>query len=165
MKSELFADVLRKVPLVVSVVTVGRGGAENGLTVSWVSPVAFDPPMFMIALDRHHYSMDFLQSTKNFAINVLRSDQQRLAGLFARQSMSNEDKLAPVKTHEATTGAAILSEALAFFDCEVRAIHEAGDHYLVVGEVVEGGVLNDGEALTTHAGAGLRYVKAGPRSS
>ena len=163
MKPEAFAEVLRRVPLMVSVVTVGRGGAENALTVSWVSPVSFDPPQFMISVDRHHYSMDFLQSTKNFAINLLRADQQRLAGHFARQSMSNEDKLAPVKTHEATTGAAILSEALAFFDCELSAIHEAGDHYLVIGGVVEAGVLNDGEALTTHAGAGLRYVKAAPR--
>jgi 3-hydroxy-9,10-secoandrosta-1,3,5(10)-triene-9,17-dione monooxygenase reductase component len=68
-----------------------------------------------------------------------------------------------VKTHEAATGAAILSEALAFFDCELRAVHEAGDHYLLLGEVVEAGVLNEGEALTMHAGAGLRYVKAGPR--
>lgn len=162
MKPELFAEVLRRVPLVISVVTVGRGGAENGLTVSWVSPVSFDPPQFMIAIDQHHYSMDFLQSTKNFAINILREDQQRLAGHFARQSMSKEDKLEQVRTHEATTGAAILSDAVAFFDCELTAIHEVGDHYLVIGRVVDAGVLNDGEALTMHAGAGLRYVKAGP---
>src|SRR5215208_2022329 len=123
MKPELFAEVLRKVPLVISVVTVGRGGAENGLTVSWVSPVSFDPPQFMIAIDRHHYSMDFLQSTKNFAINILRNDQQRLAGHFARQSMSTEDKLGTVRTHEAATGAAILSDAVAYFDCELTAIH------------------------------------------
>ena len=109
MKQAQFADVLRKVPLVVSVVTVGRGGVENGLTVSWVSPVSFDPPQIMIAVDRHHYSVDFLTSTKNFAVNVLRSDQAKVAGHFARQSMSGDEKLEAIPTREGVTGAAILS--------------------------------------------------------
>ena len=161
MKPEQFAEVLRKVPLVVSVVTVGRGGAENGLTVSWVAPVSFQPPQFMIAIDRHHYSVDFLQSTKNFVINILREDQTRMAGHFARQSMAAEDKLRPVPTRESTTGAAILTDALAYFDCELAAIHEAGDHLLVIGAVVDAGVMNEGGALTTDAG--LRYAKATPR--
>jgi hypothetical protein len=106
MQPESFADVLRSVPLFVSVVTVGRGGAENGLTVSWAAPVSFDPPHFMIAVDRHHYSADFLRSTKNFAVNVLRADQQKIAGQFARQSFAGEDKLAGLKLRESQTGAA-----------------------------------------------------------
>jgi flavin reductase (DIM6/NTAB) family NADH-FMN oxidoreductase RutF len=160
MKPEQFAEVLRKVPLVVTVVTVGRGGAENGLTVSWAAPVSFDPPQFMIAVDRHHYSVDFLKSTKNFAINVLRSDQAKLAGQFARQSIAHEDKLAGVRTREGDTGAAILVDALASFDCEVAAMHETGDHLLIVGNVVAAESHGEGEALST--AAGLRYLKAGP---
>jgi flavin reductase (DIM6/NTAB) family NADH-FMN oxidoreductase RutF len=159
MRQSQFADVLRKVPLVVSVVTVGRGGVENGLTVSWASPVSFDPPQFMIAVDRHHYSVDFLKSTRNFAVNVLRSDQVRLAGHFARQSMSDEEKLSAIPTREATTGAAILSDAVAYFDCELTAIHETGDHLLVIGNVVDAGVLREDEALISTK-AGLRYQKA-----
>ena len=159
MRQALFADVLRKVPLVVSVVTVGRGGVENGLTVSWASPVSFDPPQFMIAVDRHHYSVDFLRSTKNFAVNVLRSDQVKLAGHFARQTMSDEDKLAAIPTREGTTGAALLADAVAYFDCELATIHETGDHLLVIGNVVDAGILHEDEALITTQ-SGLRYLKA-----
>jgi flavin reductase (DIM6/NTAB) family NADH-FMN oxidoreductase RutF len=162
MQPESFADVLRSVPLFVSVVTVGRGGAENGLTVSWAAPVSFEPPHFMIAVDRHHYSADFLRSTKNFAVNVLRADQARIAGQFAKQSMAGEDKLAGLKLKESQTGAAILADALAWFDCELTAIHEVGDHLLVIGEVVDAGVNGAGDALTTTV-AGLRYLKAGPK--
>ena len=114
----------------------------------------------MFAADRLHYSVDFLRSTRNFAVNLLREGQARYAGHFARQSMANEDKLKSVPTREAVTGAAILTEALSYLDCEVSAIHEAGDHVIVVGQVVEAGVLNDGEPLTTLAG--LRYQKTGP---
>ena len=158
MAQQTFAEVLRKFPLAVCVVTVGRGGAENALTVSWASPVSFDPPQMMIAVDRLHYSADFLPSTKNFCINVLREGQERLAGQFARQSMSHEDKEMSAPTRESDTGAAILTDALAYFDCE---INEVGDHLMVVGKVVDAGVLGEGEPLPTHAG--LRYQKATPR--
>jgi len=160
MKPEAFAEVLRRYPLAVSVVTVGRGGADNALTVSWASPVAFDPPHFMIAVDRQHYSVDFIRSTKNFAVNLLGDGQERLAGHFARQSMTKEQKLEGVATREGATGAAILADAVAYFDCEVAALYDVGDHFMVVGRVVDAGVLREGKPL--EAAGGLRYQKAGP---
>jgi flavin reductase (DIM6/NTAB) family NADH-FMN oxidoreductase RutF len=160
MAQETFADVLRKFPQAVSVVTVGRGGVENALTVSWASPVSFDPPQMMISVDRLHYTADFLRSTKNFCLNVLRDGQQRLAGQFARQTMADEKKAEGVPTRESDTGAAILTEALAYFDCEITAIHETGDHLVVVGKVVDAAVLGEGERLALNAA--LRYQKARP---
>jgi flavin reductase (DIM6/NTAB) family NADH-FMN oxidoreductase RutF len=161
MDQETLAKVLQKFPLPVSVVTVGRGGVENGLTVSWVCPVSFEPPQLVFAIDRLHYSVDMLRSSKIFAVNLLRGDQQHLAGHFARQATSSEEKLANLAQREGLTGAPILTEALAFLECEVKAIHEAGDHLMVVGEVVEAGVLNDGDPLST--AVGLRYVKRAHR--
>lgn len=158
MKPQVFADVLRKFPMPVTVVTVGRGGADNALTVSWAAPVSFDPPQMMVALDKLHYSVDFLRSTKNFAINVLSEGQERVAGHFARQSVTGEDKLDAVKTRDGDTGAAILADALAYFDCEVVTIQEVGDHVIVIGRVVDASVSNDGQPLVTTA-AGLRYLK------
>ncbi|OFX18775.1 MAG: hypothetical protein A2V77_16160 [Anaeromyxobacter sp. RBG_16_69_14] len=143
-------EVLRRFPLAVSVVTVGRGGAENTLTVSWASPVSFEPPHVMIALDRLHYSADFLRSTKNFCLNVLREGQQRLAGQFARQSMAHEEKRVGVPARESETGAAILSDAFAYLDCEITAIHEVGDHLMVVGRVVDAAMMG-GDPLRTNA--------------
>jgi flavin reductase (DIM6/NTAB) family NADH-FMN oxidoreductase RutF len=157
---ELFSEALRRYPMAVSVVTVGRGGAHNGLTVSWATPAAFDPPMFLFAVDRLHYSVDFLKSTRNFAVNVLREGQERVAGQFARQSMTGEQKLDGVATREGTTGAAILNDALAWFDCEVAAVHEAGDHLVVVGKVVDAGLGAEGKPMVSTAG--LRYQKGAP---
>jgi flavin reductase (DIM6/NTAB) family NADH-FMN oxidoreductase RutF len=157
MLQEKVGEALRKLPLPVTVATVGRGGVDNALTISWVAPLSFDPPRLMMAVDKLHYSVEFLESTKNFVINVLGGDQSKLAGHFARQSMSDEDKLDEVRTREAPSGGAILTDALAYFDCEVHAIHEAGDHLMVVGTILEAEVLRDGEPL--HTTAGLRYQK------
>jgi flavin reductase (DIM6/NTAB) family NADH-FMN oxidoreductase RutF len=160
MDSASFAEVLRKFPLAVSVVTVGRGGAENALTVSWATPASFEPPMFLVAVNRLHYSLDFVKSTRNFTVNVLAEGQEKLAGQFARQSMQGEDKLGGVPHREGQTGAAILTDAVAYFDCELAFSVEAGDHHLIVGRVVEAGVLRDAKPLV--GGASLRYQKSGP---
>jgi flavin reductase (DIM6/NTAB) family NADH-FMN oxidoreductase RutF len=160
MDKDAFTQALQKLSLPVTVVTVGRGGAENALTVSWVCPASFDPPRILFAADSHHYSVDFLKSTKNFAVNILREGQQRFAGHFARQSMMHEDKLQAMEHREGTTGAAILADAIAYFDCEVFELHEVGDHTIVIGDVVDAGLLNEGQPLTTAAGP--RYQKAAP---
>ena len=158
MESAKFSDVLRKYPLAVSVVTVGRGGSENALTVSWATPASFDPPMFLVALDRLHCSIDFVKSTRNFAVNLLAEGQERLAGQLARQAIAGEDKLAGVARREGETGAPILTDALAYFDCELTSVVEAGDHYLLLGRVVDAEILRDAKALV--GGASLRYQKS-----
>ena len=111
----------------------------------------------MFAVERLHFSVEFLKSTKNFTVNVLRAGQEKLARSFARQSMTGESKLDGIETRESSSGSEILTQALAYFDCELAAVHEAGDHLIVVGRVVDAAVLVDGEPLLTSAG--LRYSK------
>jgi flavin reductase (DIM6/NTAB) family NADH-FMN oxidoreductase RutF len=152
-----FSEVLAKIPYGVSVVTVGRGGVENGLTVSWMSQVSFNPPMLMIAVDRLHYSLDLLRSTKNFCVNLLGQSQLALAGHFAKQAISGDDKLHSVAQKTSNGGAAILTDAVAYFDCEVKNLVEAGDHLLVLGLVEDAGVLSGDTPLST--ASGMRYQK------
>jgi flavin reductase (DIM6/NTAB) family NADH-FMN oxidoreductase RutF len=159
MSNSDFSEILAKIPYGVSVVTMGRGGAkvENGLTVSWMSQVSFNPPMLMVAVDKLHYSLDLLRSTKNFCVNLLGEDQGTLAGRFARQAMTGDDKLADVAQRPASSGAAILTDAVAYFDCEVTSMVETGDHVLVVGRVEDAAVLKDRSPMTS--ASGLRYRK------
>jgi flavin reductase (DIM6/NTAB) family NADH-FMN oxidoreductase RutF len=152
-----FDDVLAKIPYGVSVVTTGRGGVENGLTVSWMSQVSFDPPMLMVAVDKLHYSLDLLRSTKNFCVNLLGDGQQPLAGRFAKQAFAGDDKLTQVAQRPANSGAAILTDSVAYFDCEVGDIVEAGDHLIVIGRIEDAAVLTGGAPLLS--GSGLRYRK------
>jgi flavin reductase (DIM6/NTAB) family NADH-FMN oxidoreductase RutF len=159
MNTSDFSDVLAKIPYGVSVVTLGRGGAkvENGLTISWMSQVSFRPPMLMIAVDKLHYSVDLLRSTKNFCVNLLGADQAALAGRFAKQATTGDDKLVDVAQRIAESGAAILTDSVAYFDCEVTSMTEAGDHLVVIGRIEDAAVLSDRAPLTS--ASGLRYRK------
>ncbi len=152
---------LEKLQYTVGVLCVGRGGVENALTVGWMTQASFDPPMVVVAVDRVHYSEEFIRSTKNFVLNILPETDKRLAGHFAHESVAGQDKLKGIATRPAGSGAAILEDALAYLDCEVVATHVAGDHLLVIGKVEDAAVLREGAALTT--GAGLRYQKSKPR--
>jgi flavin reductase (DIM6/NTAB) family NADH-FMN oxidoreductase RutF len=159
MSNNDFREVLAKIPYGVSVVTMGRGGAEveNGLTVSWMSQVSFNPPMLMVAVDKLHYSLDLLRSTKNFCVNLLGEDQASLAGRFAKQATTAEDKLADVNQRPADSGAAILTDAVAYFDCEVTSMVESGDHVIVIGRIEDAAILKDRAPMTS--ASGLRYRK------
>jgi flavin reductase (DIM6/NTAB) family NADH-FMN oxidoreductase RutF len=152
-----FSDVLAKIPYGVSVVTLGRGGVENGLTISWLSQISFAPPMLMVAVDKLHYSVDLLRSTKNFCVNLLGEDQAALAGRFAKQATTAEDKLADVAQRPADSGAAILTDAVAYFDCEVTSMVETGDHVMVIGKIEDAAVLKERAPLTS--ASGLHYRK------
>lgn len=160
-QQNLIGAVLEKIPYGVAVVSVGRGGVENALTVSWMTQVSFDPAMIAIAVAGVHYSEEFLRSTKNFCVNLLREDQRRVAGHFARESVTGEDKFAGIATRPAPSGAAILADSLAWLDCEVVAIHRTGDHLLVIGRIEDAGVLSDGNPLTS--ASGVRYQKSRAR--
>jgi flavin reductase (DIM6/NTAB) family NADH-FMN oxidoreductase RutF len=152
MSDQAFAAELSKIPYGVSVVTVGLGGTENGLTVSWLTQVSFDPPMLLFAIDRKHYSTELVEDVPRFVVNLLREGQGKIAGQFARASTTKQRKIDQVPTRQTKDGLAILSDALAYYECEVVARYEAGDHFLVVGQVTEAAILADGAPLTSAAG-------------
>ena len=151
---------LESIPFPVTVVTVGRGGVESGLVVSWLCQASFEPPMVVFSLSRRHYSEEILRSTKTFVVNVLGEDQKAIVGRFAQQSKAGVDKFQGLSTREAPGGGRILDDALCWLDCEVEAIHPAGDHLLVVGKVLDASVKKQGAALTT--ASGLHYKQPKP---
>jgi flavin reductase (DIM6/NTAB) family NADH-FMN oxidoreductase RutF len=74
--------------------------------------------------------------------------------------MTREEKREGVPTRESETGAAILTDALAYFDCEITAIHKVGDHLMVVGRVVDAAAMGERDPLPSNAA--LRYHKSVP---
>ncbi len=155
MSDQMIKDALESICYNVSVVTVGVGGVENGLTVSWFSQVAFEPPMLMFAIAKTHYSTELLADHPNFVLNLLSAEQKDVAAHFAKQSMLGEDKITQFATRPAPSDVPLLSEALAYFDCRVSQLVEAGDHLVVLAAIEHAEVLRRGEPLTT--AAGMRY--------
>lgn len=155
MSTKKFSEALAKIPYSVAVVTVGLGGVENGLTVSWFSQVAFEPACLVFSISKTHYSTELLRDHGRFVLNLLSDKQTKVAAHFAKQSMLGEDKIDQFPTRPAKSDVPILSEALAYFDCQVIQTVEVGDHLVVVGRIETAEVLTAGKTLTSESG--LRY--------
>ena len=137
--------LIRRLSLGVYVVGVAHGGRRNAFTAAWLMPASFDPPLLALSLNPQNASSSLVHASGAFTVSVLKRGQLELARRVGTRSGRGEDKLAGVRWHPGHSGAPVLSEALAYFDCELAASFPAGDHELVVGRVV-GGRLLDPEA-------------------
>ncbi|WP_309243241.1 MULTISPECIES: flavin reductase family protein [unclassified Caballeronia] len=136
------ADLFRRLTAGVYVIGVAHGGARNAFTASSVMQISFDPLLVALAINPAHASYPILDRGRAFSINVLRSDQQAIAEHFGTHSGRTIDKLSSTPWRIGRSGAPLLLDAVAYFDCQVLSEAEAGDHRLVIGSVIDGGVLS-----------------------
>jgi flavin reductase (DIM6/NTAB) family NADH-FMN oxidoreductase RutF len=141
------ADFMQTISTGVYVVGVSDGRRTNAFTASSVVPVSFKPVMVAVAVGNEHASRPVLHSGRAFTISVLKRGQVDLASHFGTVSGRNANKLAEVRWRPGLSGAPILVDALAYVECELASLVSAGDHELVLGRVIDGGVLATGEPL------------------
>jgi len=99
-----------------------------------------------------------IRDAHHFVVNVLQQGQRGLAGKLVRTSADAPQKLNVIRMKPAPrSGAPLLADALGWVECRVIATLPAGDHTLVLGEVVEAGVEHgDAQPLTLQE-AGFKY--------
>jgi flavin reductase (DIM6/NTAB) family NADH-FMN oxidoreductase RutF len=136
------AEFFRQLTLGVYVVGVAHGGQRDAFTAAWVMQVSFDPLLLALSINPQNASYPLLQDGRAFTVNVLKRDQLELARHFGTRSGRDEDKLAGIAWRPGRTGAPILTDALAYFDCAVTGSMPAGDHQLVLGCVADGRILD-----------------------
>ena len=119
----------------VTVVTcLGADDVPAGLTVNSFTSVSLDPPLLLVCLKKTASSAPALTSAHCFAINVLQTGQQPASIRFAAKG---EDRFGATPWSCGEGGAPILAESLCVFECERHAVHDGGDHHILVGKVVK----------------------------
>lgn len=117
----------------VTIITAhGSDGKPIGLTANSFTSVSLDPPLLLVCIANNAGSAEALRSAENFAVNVLQIGQQPVSNLFAGKG---EDRFAGTRWEVGEYGAPILPSSLGIFECKRFALHEAGDHFLLVGQV------------------------------
>lgn len=114
------------------VTTLNPAGEKVGLTASSFNSLSLGPPLVLWSLGLNSSSLPVFRTTTNFVINVLESHQ---LGLARRFSQRIPDRFAGVPFRLGLHAMPLLEGALAWFECEMRAVHEHGDHVLFIGEV------------------------------
>jgi len=142
--------VLGRFPSGVTVVTTRlTDGPDEGMTVSAFCSVSLEPPLVLICIEKNASVYEALTNAPQFVVNILSAKQEQIARRF---SIIDIDRFEGVGFSRSRNGIAVLDEVLGVIECKRVALHDAGDHTIIVGEV---------EAGRTENGTPLLYYRGG----
>ncbi|VAV98239.1 NADH-FMN oxidoreductase [hydrothermal vent metagenome] len=111
-----------------------QGGGYAAMTVNSFTSVSLSPPLVLWCIETKAASYPAFMAATGYSVTILRADQRALSDRFANFA---PEPVSPDEVEFWETGAPILKHRLAAFDCKIFARHEAGDHVVLVGEVVK----------------------------
>jgi 3-hydroxy-9,10-secoandrosta-1,3,5(10)-triene-9,17-dione monooxygenase reductase component len=133
----------------------------RGATVSSFTVVSLSPPLVLACLERETATARMVASSGVFAVSILDLAHEALADRFAGYGPMPDARFTGISYQSAATGAPVLTGASAWFDCQVQATHDGGDHVIVVGEVVAIGLGEEtDDPLVSYDGAYRRIEGA-----
>lgn len=147
---------LRMIPYGLYVLGVGSGENATVSTVNWMTQTSFSPPLVVVGVKADAGTFTSLKENGKFAVSVLGTGQKDLAFAFFRHVEPEDGKFGDYAYESGTTGAPIMKDAPAWFECSVNSIVEEGDHAIVIAEVIEAGVREETKVLTLEE-CGVNY--------
>ncbi len=118
----------------ITIVTALDGnGMPAGLTANSFTSVSLDPPLLLVCVANTSGTAPVLRDASHFGVNVLQIGQQPASNRFATKG---EDRFANLPWAPGETGVPLLGGSLVSFECQRESLHEAGDHFILIGRVV-----------------------------
>ncbi|MGH3456710.1 flavin reductase family protein [Aeromicrobium sp.] len=144
-----YRDVLGQYASGVTVVTTLQKDTPVGMTCQSFTSVSLDPPLVAFLPMKNSRAFAAIRQTRQFCVNFLAADQADLSNSFASLA---EDKFDGVAWQPTSSGMPRIDDTVGWVDCSVHAVHEAGDHYLVIGRVEDLGQGDAAKPLLFHRG-------------
>lgn len=137
----------------VTVVTTSGEQHGYGMTANAFSSVSLDPPLVLVCVISPSEGSEHIKRNRCFAVNILAEEQEPISRYFAsRERPRGRDAFSEVSHRIGTSGSPILDGVIGYLDCRLHAEHDAGDHDIFIGEVLELGFATDGRPLLFHGG-------------
>ena len=130
---EHFRKTLGLFPTGVTVVTARQEkGKDIGITISSFTSLSLNPPQILFCLSKHSKTMPAFKTLQYFAVNILNENQSHLSDGFAKHVPLEWE------THRhLRTGCLLISDALGYVICEKGAMYDGGDHFIILGKVID----------------------------
>ncbi|MGP4063205.1 flavin reductase family protein [Halobacillus litoralis] len=145
MDDRMFRTAMGKFATGVTVIASEANGEVHGMTANAFMSVSLDPKLILISVGKNAKMNQTIQQAQKFTVNILSENQQEMSMIFAGQMEGREvgfDRFEEMP---------IIENSLVSLACNVYDAHEAGDHMLYVGEVVNL-CIQDGDPLTFFEG-------------
>ncbi len=149
-------DALGRFATGVTVITCAASGGPLGITANSFASVSMDPPLVLWSPARASRRFDAFAGAERFAIHVLSDTQSEICDAFVREG----DAFSEMDWRRADDGTPLIAGCLARFHCARHAVHDGGDHAIVVGRVLSA-AFGPGDPLVFSAGRYGRFAPAG----
>ena len=146
---ELFREVFGRFATGVAVITSAGPGGAGGMTANALCSLSLDPLLALVCFENRARTLPIVREAGRFAVNLLASDQEELAGVFASK-LPESEKLDGV-AHRFVEAVPVLDGSLAWAVCSLQELIAGGDHTIAIGRVTALG-RGDGEPLLWYAG-------------
>jgi flavin reductase ActVB len=130
-----FKDAMAGLPAGVVVVSTRDRAGFRGLTASSFASVSLEPLLVLVCLDRFAQTRDAVAVSRAFNVSVLERGQEFVAERFAGRAPMVDPAWREVPHVLGANGLPVVRGCVAWFECELRDMHHAGDHDIAVGEV------------------------------
>jgi 3-hydroxy-9,10-secoandrosta-1,3,5(10)-triene-9,17-dione monooxygenase reductase component len=147
---EQFRAVLGHFATGVTVITAIDDGEPVGMAANSFTSVSLEPPLVLFCAAASSTTWPRIQRSGAFCVNILGADQEHVSRLFATRGA---DRFGSIDWRIGVGGSPVLGDVLAYIDCRIHAEHDAGDHVIVVGQVLDLGVTAESSPLLFHRGA------------
>jgi 3-hydroxy-9,10-secoandrosta-1,3,5(10)-triene-9,17-dione monooxygenase reductase component len=128
-----FRRVMGQFATGVTVITVQHRDHIHGMTANAFTSVSLDPPLVLFCVTKAARMAALINEVRGFAINILAEHQQGVSRQFAGSRKDDLERTVALKRGPI---APLIDGSLAALSCSIEAIHEGGDHWIVVGRVV-----------------------------
>ncbi len=138
-------------------ICTSRAGSKIAAgTINWLSQASFKPPLVMAGIQVDSTLHEVIEASKAFAVHVVGKSQEKMATAFFKTAQMDGNMLHGYAFEDGKTGAPLLVDAPAFFECRVLDRMDRGDHTIYVAEVVNAGLRRE-EAPLTLRETGFNY--------
>ena len=157
MKSEGISQGLALIPSGVFVLATAHEGRRSAMLASFIQQAGFDPPMIVTAIQHSRPINRMIRESKQFAVSILGKESKKSLQRFWQGIPDEGDPFEGLDTSTYDTDIPVLNDAVGFLECKLSGATEAGDHWIVIGEVVNGGRMEVGEPFVRIRTNGFDY--------
>ena len=144
----------------VTVVSARLDGIDHAMTVTSFTSVSLDPVLVLFCAEKVARFHDAVLASGTWAVSVLDVNAEKASRWLATRGRPLEGQLDAFRHHPGPlTGAPVLDDALAVMECRTTAVHDGGDHSIVVGEVLAVGEPRPGAAPLLYYGSRYRRLR------
>jgi flavin reductase len=134
---QAFRDAMSRLGAAVNIITTDGPAGRHGLTASAVCSVTDTPPTLLVCVRRAAGAHDAFKVNGAVCVNILAGRHQSLSDNFGRHGMAVDQRFAGGSWTRLTTGAPVLIDAVASFDCRIARVAVVGTHSVLFCEVAE----------------------------